>query len=163
MTEAPPPPPTTTTLEQFGVERLATALRQRPDVTAALARAVTCAQAVAAHDALVPLGQTRTAGTLRMVHHQRCRGLHDWRLEKALPWDEPTVAARMLAAIICAPGVVERVAEAWLSPPSELELVIRALGCNAEADRWVDACQKADDAFWATRASLYAFDPQVDR
>jgi len=150
ITETTPPPPSEpTSLEQFGIERIGLAFAQRPDVTAALARAVTCEQATAAHDALWALGRGTTASTLRAAHHMACGGLHDWRIERGLPWDEPVTAARTLAAVATAPGVVEQVATAWLSPPGELRLVLLGLGCRDEAARWTAACESADAVWFA--------------
>lgn len=150
MTDTPPPPAQpTTTLEAWGSERLGLAFAQRPDVTAALSRAVTCAQAAQVHDALWALGKGTTAGTLRMVHHGVCGGLHDRRVERALPWDDPVTAAVTLARITTTPGVVEPVAAAWLSPSSEFQLVLLGLGERDAAARWTTACHAADAAWFA--------------
>ncbi|MBD8059022.1 hypothetical protein IC607_08580 [Cellulomonas sp. JH27-2] len=140
--------PGRTTLPAWGADRLGAALSGRPDVSAAFGSALTCDQATAVHASLWEMGRGSTASVVRGEHHRRCGDLHDWRIERPLSWDLPEHAAQTVAHLMTLPGVVDTVATAWLSPASELELVLRALGCQDGADRWVSACAAADEA-WA--------------
>jgi len=139
--------PGRTTLPAWGADRLGAALSGRPDVTAALGSALDCAQATAMHASLWEMGRGTTASVIRGEHRRICQDLHDWRIERALTWDNPVHAAQTVAHILTLPGVVEVVAVAWLSPASELALVLHGLGCQDGAQRWETACAVAD-ASW---------------
>lgn len=144
--------PGRTTISGWGAERIAEALSGRPDVSAALGGALACDQATVAHAALWEMGCGTTASVVRGEHHRTCPDLHDVRV-RALTWDNALHAAQSLAGILTMPGIVEAVAGAWLSPASELELVLRALGCQDGAHRWTAACEAADAA-WAITSGI---------